>query len=612
MGQLHRFYPGLLAIGTMLLFGCSTGSTSSEQALLNDATVAPFAGQLNDALNAEFARLGIDPQKVTASAPSGENNAVVDLTAIQFNGDATPEPTAPCISLSWTERLAGDYDQNGEVSISDLSALGQNFGRSVDYLPASGAGGATDWPSGSPDSGNYRLARVDGDGNGVINISDVTAIAQHFQQRLDGYRIYRKGPGEESFSFVPNPGDPQLPYTIGRDSALGGGATAVRYEFDDLVSAAGGYDYYVSGWDNDSGTEGHESHAHGGDGPGGGPGDDPIIEFAPPPAPDPDPLPDFEGSILLIRNDNGTFNVNYDAITSDLDDLSASYDEVDYYDGVDEFFLGGGYDLAIWYRGGPGGSDTTLQQQAWTEAEISNIHDILADDGNLLLMSQNHSTPWPFDGTLPNGWDADTYYDLVMPYTVPIAQDEFARMEGFHTDDGVGYGGTFGYLPTAPMSVVGLIESDRAMEEYSQGRTAGEYFTGSGSSGSLPFQLKLPQDSQFSARSYNPAFFAGACAKAGFNTGLGFLPYELAGQELVPPDEKQFSIITFASWGCTNAPYTFTNGWPSYEVDSSGNANYWVIGYAWNDVEIVDDPDGSPSGMVRAELLLNTLAWLIQ
>lgn len=610
MGHTYSVRPALLALGAMLLFGCSTGPSPGEQALLNSETPTPSAEQLNEALNAEFARLGIDPQKLTASAPTGERNAVLDLAAIQFNADATPEPTASYITLSWTERLAGDYDQNGEVSISDLTALGQNFGRSVDYLPVSGEDGLANLPSGSADDENFRLARVDGDGNGVINISDVTAIAQHFQQRLDGYRIYRKAPADVGFTMVPNPADPLLPYTIGRDGAIGGGATAVRYEFDDHVTVAGGYDYYVAGWDDDSGTEGHESHARGGGGPGGGPGDDPIIEFAPPPAPD--PLPEFGGDVLLIRNDNGNYDVNYDAITSDLDDLSADYEEIDYYDGVDDYFLGGGYDLAIWYRGGPGGSNTTTQTQAWTETEISNIHDILAGDGDLLLMSQNHSTPWPFDGTHPNGWVADTYYDLVMPYTVPITQDDFARMEGFHTDDGVGYGGTFGFMPTAPMSVVGLIESDKAMEEYAEGRTAGEYFTGIGSSGFLPFQLKLPQNSQFSVRSYNPAFFAGASAKEGFITGLGFLPYEIEGQELVPPDEKQFSVITFASWGCTNAPYTFANGWPSYEDDGGGNANYWVIGYAWNDVEIVQDPADTGSTMLRAELLLNTLAWLMQ
>ncbi|MCB1216612.1 hypothetical protein KDL44_04430 [bacterium] len=620
MGQGKYTRTAVIGFGALFLYGCS--GSGSEQGIPadrigNPPVSAPDDSQLMAALDAEFARLGIDPGKVVASAPSGERNSVNDLQVEQMN----PEGADSYIRLSWTERLAGDFDQNGEVAVSDLTALGQNYLKSVDYLPAAENNGIADIPSGDSGSGNHRLARVDGDGNGEINLADVSVIAQHFGERLEGYRIYRKAPGEDSFSMIANPQDGALPYTIGRGDALGGGSSAVHFRFDDPVSLEGGYDYFLAGFG--SGGEGSSSHAHGGDGPGCGPGDDPALEFAPPPAPEPDPdpnpdpepepdpdpapnpLPDFGGTVLLIRNDGDSFNANYDAIVSDLDDLSTDYEEIDYYDGVDDYFLAGDYDLAIWYRGGPGGSETTLQESVWAQAELDNIHDILSGDGDLLLLSQNHQMG---DCFFINSWDAIPGYSVVSTNTLAIEDRWFVWMSGLSEDDGVGFGGAVGFLPTAPFSVLGSIDSSRvAMDINGTGSGDGEFYTGTDSSGQAAWQLSLPDDTQFMSIGYYDPIFGGSSAGAGFRTGLGFFPLET-----MDPPMIEGLASAFTSWGCTSAPYGNIGFYPSYNLDDFGSARFWVIGYAWNDVEIKDDPSGSPSGMVRAELLLNTMAWLMQ
>jgi len=79
--------------------------------------------------------------------------------------------TAPAM-LRWRYYNPGDYDQNHEVSISDLTPLGRYFGDSGPFAP------------------NSIQAVVDGDGNGEINIADLTPIGANLQRRVSGYRVY--------------------------------------------------------------------------------------------------------------------------------------------------------------------------------------------------------------------------------------------------------------------------------------------------------------------------------------------------------------------------------------------------------------------------------------
>jgi len=112
-----------------------------------------FAGLLDDGLVA-------DPQKQTSAGLGTEIN---DLTITNLGGGT--------IELSWTYRHRGDYDQNGEVNVSDISPIGVHFGKT---------NAGADW----------NLAQVaDGDQNGQVLASDLTPIGQNFGSIVEGYVI---------------------------------------------------------------------------------------------------------------------------------------------------------------------------------------------------------------------------------------------------------------------------------------------------------------------------------------------------------------------------------------------------------------------------------------
>jgi PKD repeat protein len=214
---------------------------------------------LRNALQAVFHKLGIDPDKVTAAAPHGPGNAVFDLAFELIDPDG-PEGFQPPagIRLSWTERQLGDYDQNGEVGISDLTPLGVNFGESVAYDPLETHDGIPHWPEGDPDAAgglNWRLARIDGDGNGEFNIADVTPIGLNWKSTISGYRIYRRHESVGEAELLPNPQNASLPYSIGRPAPNPNAAP--RYFFTDSPQADGIYQYFVVPFheaDNDEGS----------------------------------------------------------------------------------------------------------------------------------------------------------------------------------------------------------------------------------------------------------------------------------------------------------------------------------------------------------------------
>jgi PKD repeat protein len=80
-------------------------------------------------------------------------------------------------NLRWGHYMKGDYDQNGLVTISDLTPLGIHFGKSSAE-------------PGDPFNKESIESIVDGDSNGLINIADVTPIGQNFGRRVEGYRLY--------------------------------------------------------------------------------------------------------------------------------------------------------------------------------------------------------------------------------------------------------------------------------------------------------------------------------------------------------------------------------------------------------------------------------------
>ena len=101
-----------------------------------------------------------------STPPTGGANRVDDL-GISDNGDGT-------YTLSWHYRNLGDYGQDGTVGIEDLTPMAVHFGEIVpeDDL-----------------NRNSLPAVIDGSGNGVVDIADVTPIAQCFQREVHHYLI---------------------------------------------------------------------------------------------------------------------------------------------------------------------------------------------------------------------------------------------------------------------------------------------------------------------------------------------------------------------------------------------------------------------------------------
>lgn len=151
----------------------------------------------------------------------GQNLPVMtQLLSIGFSGTDVPlrEISAVAISpvediffiepdyntMHWTYYCNGDYDQNGIVNISDITPIGQHFGK--DQQAAS-----------------WLQARVaDGDKNRVVNISDITPIGVNFGTSIESFLIL--GSGSSGGPFVPVAGA-VIPYDSAPIPAQGGPRT---------------------------------------------------------------------------------------------------------------------------------------------------------------------------------------------------------------------------------------------------------------------------------------------------------------------------------------------------------------------------------------------------
>jgi PKD repeat protein len=121
-----------------------------------------------------------DADRNTSLAPD------TDLAAARFELDVSTK------TARWYYQSPGDYDQNGETNISDLTPLGANFG--------------TAGPFDYKDS----ISCVDGDENGAINISDITPIGAHFGRRVDRYWMLLVGE-----DYFPQTNDEFVPLYFG-------------------------------------------------------------------------------------------------------------------------------------------------------------------------------------------------------------------------------------------------------------------------------------------------------------------------------------------------------------------------------------------------------------
>ncbi|MCB1219289.1 MAG: hypothetical protein H7A35_05415 [Planctomycetales bacterium] len=114
--------------------------------------------------------------------------------------------------LSWSYLNPGDYDQNGIVSISDLTPLGQNFGATGPF-----ASDSAQWI-------------VDGDGNGEINLADISVIGQNFGNTVSAYELWASKDG----SGYPNTGSARLVASIDTADSLGAPSERRNFRVSDL------------------------------------------------------------------------------------------------------------------------------------------------------------------------------------------------------------------------------------------------------------------------------------------------------------------------------------------------------------------------------------------
>jgi PKD repeat protein len=211
------------------------GAVDAIRAVNPPPASAATMQQLTAELNAQLAALGKSVSDAGRHAPSA-GCEVDDLTPTLLDADGNGALPPYGVSLRWTERLLGDYDENGEVDLADLTKLGQYFNYKVKYDAPELHNGIADIPSGDPEdfgdvaagsppastSGafNWRLAAVDGNRDGVIDIHDVTALAKHWHEAVTGYIAYRKGPQDSDFVMLTSGNDPAAQVTVRRFDLL--------------------------------------------------------------------------------------------------------------------------------------------------------------------------------------------------------------------------------------------------------------------------------------------------------------------------------------------------------------------------------------------------------
>ncbi|MEP0814993.1 MAG: TIGR03790 family protein [bacterium] len=101
------------------------------------------------------------PSQAGPHPPSGVANKP-GLLSVSF-ADLPPR-----LLVQWNQRNTGDYDQNGEVGVADITPIALFYGAT---------------------SGTV-LAVADGDQNGEVGVSDITPIAINYLSTLTGYNVY--------------------------------------------------------------------------------------------------------------------------------------------------------------------------------------------------------------------------------------------------------------------------------------------------------------------------------------------------------------------------------------------------------------------------------------
>jgi PKD repeat protein len=117
---------------------------------------------------------GGELQRVRSALPT-DAGCIARGFGYSDNGDGSA-------TFHWSFYSAGDYSQDGEVNISDITPIGVSYGKR------------------STDSGWAAAALADGDSNGEVNISDLTPIGVNYGTQVSGYKLERAATEAGSYS----------------------------------------------------------------------------------------------------------------------------------------------------------------------------------------------------------------------------------------------------------------------------------------------------------------------------------------------------------------------------------------------------------------------------
>ena len=198
----HLALVGVL-LCSALLGGCG-GHGAELRGLPVPEGVRPDTWQsLTAELEAQLARRGVEPGRQASAPPASEASAA----QLQYDTQS--------MTLSWGYCCQGDYDQNGEVNISDLTPLAQHLGE------------ASPLGAGEPFPYDTIQAVIDGNRDGELGIADVTPLGLNFGAKVTGYNVYFSA---SEASYPASPTSPNGPGTtllgaVGLAEATGSPAT---------------------------------------------------------------------------------------------------------------------------------------------------------------------------------------------------------------------------------------------------------------------------------------------------------------------------------------------------------------------------------------------------
>ena len=224
---------------SLLLCAACAGRAASGTADIAAAAIAdqpPAAAELDQLLTVELARLAAEGRQ-SSKVAWGEDCRALYGTA-EYEGADWPVPPDKLV-ITWVEQFTGDYDQDGQITPADLTPIAQHWLERVEYDPPELHDVLSWWPAGDPlgeGAQNWGLARIDGNHDGLIDIGDITPIAQHWSERIDGYMIH----SFDGFDFSMSGPEKFTLGLIERESSLqagGDGPRIHRAEFDLCIDA---------------------------------------------------------------------------------------------------------------------------------------------------------------------------------------------------------------------------------------------------------------------------------------------------------------------------------------------------------------------------------------